>query len=116
MKRSQLHRSSPEKIIAWRRRSKKLVAVPKPNAELDEARQAVMARSGGWCEANTPDCPPYRHVGVHAHHKRLRSQASGHDPALMLYCCAASHAWIHAHPIEAHARGLIIWTGDDNAG
>ena len=112
MKRSRLKRSTPEQVNAWRRRSKRLTSKPKPSSELAQARIAVQRRSGGLCEADTPDCPPGPHEGVHAHHKRLRSQGGGHDPALMVWVCSVAHSWIHSHPMQAHAFGLILRAGD----
>jgi hypothetical protein len=47
-------------------------------------------------------------VGVHAHHRILRSQGGPHTDRNLLWVCLACHDWIHAHPGQAHARFLIV--------
>ena len=113
MKRSRLRRSSPEKVVAWHRRSKRLTAGKSSSPDYDAARAEVMRRSQGWCEAHPPACPSGRHAGVHAHHRRLRSQRGQDTPSNLLWVGLAGHDWAHSHPVEAHTRGLILWTGDD---
>lgn len=75
-------------------------------AGLAEAREAVRHRSGGWCEVRTPACPPGAHVGVHAHHIRLRRHGD-HTPGNLLWVCAPAHDWIHGHPAAARDRGWL---------
>lgn len=87
-------------------------------AENELRRDAIMAvnlRSRGWCET----CPiivaggyPPPHRGDHrsndGHEPQMRSRGGPiTDPDLILGACRESHDWIHAHPIEATALGLL---------
>lgn len=76
--------------------------------DLEAARYTLVERSGGFCEVDTPGCPPGRHRGHHAHHALMRSQTEGHDAEGMLWVCWEGHGWIHAHPKESYARGWLI--------
>lgn len=87
-----------------RKRSAKAEA---KEAQLAESRKAVLARCGGYCEANTPACPPRAHAGFHVHHVRLRSQGGGHEPENLLYVCPDAHRWIHGNPAESAIRGWL---------
>ena len=117
MRRSQLRRSTPEKIQAWRRRSKRLTVTQARRPSLIAFHDAVKAQAGGWCEANIDGvCVDGRHPGAHAHHRRLRSQGGSDDPSNGSWLCAVAHRWVHDHPVLAHARGLIVWRGDVDAG
>ncbi len=77
-------------------------------SELAAARRAIVARSGGLCEAPDACKRPMPHAGEHAHHALMRSHTAGHDPALMLWLCAVAHAAIHANPAESYDRGWLI--------
>lgn len=76
------------------------------DAELAVSRRAVEIRSGGWCEAGTPDCPSGRHRGEHVHHVVPRSRGGVHDPANLKMLCRAAHEFAHAHPNWARQHGL----------
>jgi hypothetical protein len=117
MKRGEpLRRSSPEQLQAWRRRSKQLTSgrtkAKTPRRWRDRIQTEVLARSGGWCEANTAACPVGRHIGEQFHHRRLRSQGGKDTAENLVFICAAAHDWVHKNPAEAHERGLILWAGD----
>ncbi len=94
MKRSPLKRRSAKKAAS--------------DAEYAQARETVMFRSYGRCEANTPACPPREHEAVHVHHKLRRSATSAHDPELMLACCLAAHNFIHANPAISYEAGWLF--------
>lgn len=68
---------------------------------------AVNVRSGGRCEADTPDCPPGPHRADHHHHVVLRSRGGLDHRNNLLHVCFSAHDWIHAHPAEATERGLM---------
>src|SRR5690606_34677777 len=74
---------------------------------LAAAKAEVRGRSGGWCEASSPVCPPHRHPAVHAHHVTPRSQGGKHEAGNLLDVCAPAHLWIHEHPAAASALGLL---------
>lgn len=103
-------------------------------AGLNPAREAVKARSGGRCEcwlAFTLNGPAQmgdrdvrlpaggfvdtllcetlaEHAGEHAHHVWPEDRDRGvHDPARIVWICAASHARIHANPNTARALGFL---------
>ena len=77
-------------------------------SDLDAFRAAVRERAGGWCEANTPSCPPGRHHGSEAHHRLMRSQGGTHHVDNGLWVCGGAHIFIHAQPGESYARGWLI--------
>ena len=109
---TQLRRSGP---LQRRTRLRDTVFVTKGNAKtragqrrLTTAKAEMRGRSGGWCEAITPECPYGRHHGVHAHHLLPRSRGGLHEADNLLHVCHAAHRWIHDHPAEATARGLLV--------
>ena len=57
------------------------------------------------CEARWGDC---QRIGVHAHHRRLRSQGGGHDSENLLWVCPNCHVDIHANPAQAIKKGHIL--------
>jgi hypothetical protein len=89
---------------------------PKPRSDKrrgeTDARQAAvekaMRRSGGECvgKAIVPEVPCWGPMDV-----PRGVRPGGHldgDNVQML--CRAHHDWKHAHPAEAHARGLRGWS------
>ena len=96
--------------------------VRREQGDLDRARDAVRARSDGWCEAHELlDDNGLRarycgtillHAGVHAHHLAPSDRDRGvHDPGRMLWLCSASHAHLHREPSEAYRLGLMLRDG-----
>lgn len=67
---------------------------------------AVVARSGGACEAMVP--PGCVGVGQHFHHRLLRSQGGTHEVGNIVHLCHVCHEWAHRNPKQAQARGLIV--------
>lgn len=67
---------------------------------------------GVMCERCTAHDGP-RRPATEVHHRRFRS-AGGHLtlPANCARLCSGCHAWVHAHPIEAHEAGWIVRQGD----
>jgi hypothetical protein len=75
-------------------------------------RQAVLARSRGWCEAwrlgYSPVCLSALHGGVHVHHLFPEDRDAGrHDAARCALLCVASHDWAHQNPRAAAKAGLL---------
>ena len=70
------------------------------------ARGEVSVRSGGRCEAKTPDCTG---GGRDAHEVITRSMGGSiTDTTNILWVCRACHDWIHnKHPGLARERGLL---------
>lgn len=95
MKRSPLRRRTPLRYTY------------RPRPGLAQARQAVRARSGGWCETNTPGCPPGQHRGTEAHHVVLRSQGGADTPGNLLWTCYRGHVFAHTHPEQSYAAGWL---------
>lgn len=79
---------------------------PRKNpAKLARARQAVIERSGGMCEADIPEVCAGR--GVQAHHVRRRSQGGADTPGNLLWLCTPCHQFVHANPAIAVEWGLL---------
>jgi hypothetical protein len=75
---------------------------PKPKSpELLASERIVRERSGGMCEARTPDCTGR---ATQAHHIAGRSNNTPDD---LLDVCSACHSYIHAHPEESYAAGWM---------
>jgi 5-methylcytosine-specific restriction endonuclease McrA len=69
-------------------------------------REAVVARSGGHCEAAVNgDC---RLKGEHLHHKLMRSAGGKHTQENLINVCAPCHRQIHANPAASYAKGYLI--------
>lgn len=68
---------------------------------------AVDLRSGGRCEAGSPACPDGPHRAEHHHHVRLRSRGGLDSRDNLLHVCLPAHDWIHQHPTDATALGLM---------
>lgn len=78
-----------------------------------ETRELLVARSGGWCEAQLPGC---RGGGSDTHHRK--TQKSGgrrgaakvkHDElANVMDLCRSCHTWIGVRVEEAKDMGLAL--------
>jgi hypothetical protein len=69
------------------------------------AREVVIERSGGQCEARFSNhCTG---IGTQAHHIILRSQGGTWNPANLAWVCAFCHSDIHENPARAKAYGLL---------
>lgn len=103
----------PEKARAWRQRSARLSAkgarARRDADAIEQFRLDLKWRSRGFCEAQTPACPPHRHDGCHAHHTRIHDRDAGrHDAERGLWVCAPGHHYIHMHPAESYAQGWLV--------
>lgn len=119
----------PQKAQAWRERSARRYQQKRRNAPaprlgnrgakskreqpaLAAFRLALHLRSGGFCEARTPACPPGRHEGTDAHHCAPSDRDAGrHDPERGLLLCRPGHNYVHATPAESYAAGWLIKSG-----
>ena len=109
MKRSPLRRgTSVLRRTRLRRASDKTIA----RADADrEWRTAILERHGGWCFLRGVDPGTFDHCGgpVDAHH----IAAKGRWPELRhvlsngVALCRMHHEWVHNHPREARALGLL---------
>ena len=97
-----LKRGNPPKRTALKRKVKR-------NKPLDEARVVAMQRAEMLCEAKWENCTRY---GVHAHHKRRKSQGGADTPDNLLIVCAYCHLMIHTNPQEASERGHLVMGSD----
>lgn len=69
-------------------------------------RREVESRADGRCEARVEGVCLGR--GDAAHHIKPRSAGGKDDTGNLLWVCnGGCHAWIHAHPAEAKARGFL---------
>lgn len=73
-----------------------------------EVREALAARSRGWCEI----C--HQQPATDAHHRKRRREAD-HTVSNGLHLCRTCHAGAHAHPAEARGHGWIVPTWADPA-
>ncbi len=101
MKRSRIRRISAKRAIE--------------NELRRDALMIVRSRCRGWCEA----CPILQAGGVKLLTLRDHQGSDGHepltrarggsitDPANIVWSCRWSHDWVHGHPIEALAIGLL---------
>jgi hypothetical protein len=72
-------------------------------------RDAVTARSGGYCEvAVDANC---RRFGGHCHHRLPRAAGGPHTVENLLDTCPNCHAWIHAHSTKSYERGWLVRRG-----
>ena len=56
-----------------------------------KAREAVLERSRGYCEAGLPGCTI---MGQEVHHKKLRSRGGSNKPVNLLLVCHFCHQQI----------------------
>ena len=80
----------------------------RPRRVPTSVRRQVAARARGLCEARwSPDCMT---GGVHAHHKRRRSQGGPDTAENLLWVCTPCHLLIHDQIEEAVKRGFLTHT------
>lgn len=73
-----------------------------------EGRAMVMHRALGRCEVGVdPGCVTSQ---PEWHHRQRRGHARDHRPCNGLAACRPCHSWIHAHPVDAMAKGWIVST------
>lgn len=108
-------------VIAWNNRERKPIArtarpkrvgrkTKREQAAWELCKAVVLTRSGGYCEANIVGvCPRWKHGGTQTHHLWPEDRDKGlHDPARCIRVCIYAHPdWIHGHPIDAKALGLL---------
>lgn len=95
------HCASPRSKVRGRFASKKKRVPP-------SVRRQVAARAKGQCEARwSPDCMT---GGVHAHHRRRRSQGGQDTAENLLWVCSPCHLLIHDQIDEAVKRGFLTHT------
>lgn len=69
-----------------------------------ESVSELYGRSQGRCEY--PDgCPEMATV---IHHKRGRGFEGCHAVDLLAHLCERHHLWVHAHPAESRANGMMV--------
>ena len=71
----------------------------------------VTRRSGGRCEAGTPDC---RGRGEVLHHRKLRRQGGKHTVDNLMHVCGAGgcHDYIHSNVAESYRAGWLVRSTD----
>lgn len=80
--------------------------------EYAAAREVVLARSGGHCEA----CGARVTLeSMHAHHRAARSGGRNDSPANLLGLCRRDHERVHSRPTMSRELGQIIpsWSTAD---
>lgn len=110
MKRSPLARRTPLRASApIKQRS---VKKRRTDASLDAVTPALIARSGGMCEARTTVCAG---VAVHRHHVLRRPHTAGaHVLDDLMHVCHPCHDWVHAHPAVSYEAGWLRRSGVDS--
>ena len=97
MKRSPLKRRSRKEDARLRR--------------YEKARANVYERSGGSCEARTPDC---RGAIDQVHHRKGRDGGLVDDESLLLGVCWACHNYIHDRPSLSYQTGWMVKRNGEN--
>lgn len=81
--------------------------------EGDDAREAVLRRSGGRCEVDGPDCT-LRASGTH--HRLREAHGGPTTPENLVAVCRSCHTdapgAIHRQPAWAYENGLLIHSWD----
>jgi hypothetical protein len=88
-----------------RRNERKPAPKARKASDWEKARQKVMRRSGGACEVQADGCGVR---AVHVHHRLMRSQGGGDEPANLLAACRSCHNHVHDHPAEAYDAGWLL--------
>lgn len=78
----------------------------------DQLREALFARSGGRCEVGGCNLTD---TGMHAHHRRLRSQDGRHELVNLIGVCPEHHRWVHDDVKGARDAGWIVSAWRDPA-
>lgn len=73
-------------------------------------REAIAA-AGGRCAVNLPGCLTWATTGHHKLARRFGDDSLGNCLPVCAYC----HAYVHAYPAWAVARGFIVRGGGDHA-
>jgi hypothetical protein len=111
MKRSPLRRRTPLKRGQSKLTRGRLNPVSsrrrRRDADYEQARQAVLARSEGRCEVDvhSPGCSGRVEQ---THHIGGRGGPDPHRLDNLLGCSAACHAEIHANPNRSYLLGLMV--------
>lgn len=112
-----LKRTATKRAAAPIARGKK----PKPmsahrEAEQDQ-RRAVVAfvhKRDRVCQAQAvhalTDVPCSGPLDCHELVSRAQWRAGIYDARNVALCCRSAHTWITAHPVGAHALGLLLWS------
>lgn len=80
--------------------------------DFEYAKDIVKARSGLICEVGVVCGGRGRHENTH--HRKLRRHGD-HRPCNLLGVCFMCHDWIHGHPRDAHALGMLCWSWEEPA-
>jgi hypothetical protein len=77
----------------------------------EQARAIVYERSGGSCEARTPEC---RGAIDQVHHRQGRDGDLIDDVDRLLGVCWTCHNYIHRNPGLSYERGWLIKRNGEN--
>ena len=90
----------------------------KAHSQAKRVRDAVYNAINGLFAAANPMCqcchlifaddPPRPHARDDTHHVRGKTGLLYFDVRYFKSCCRRAHDWIHAHPTEAQALGLLV--------
>ena len=95
------------------RRRSPLRSRPQSESRPELARNAERRRkrANGMCEVGwNEDCGQ---VGTEAHHRKPRGRGGSDHVANLVWCCLPCHSNIHANPDEAHERGWLLHSWDE---
>ena len=106
----QVKRNKPLKRTPLKRSQKpiKRTAIKKRfkvDKALSEARLVVADRCQGRCEGRTVVCTGNAEA---VHHLLRRSQGGKHNAENLMALCTACHNWVHANPLAAVEKGLLL--------
>jgi hypothetical protein len=79
-----------------------------PSWRSTSAAEAGVRCARSWPASESGRYAPGDHRAVDGHEPRMRSGGGSiTDPDRILAACRESHDWLHSHPLEAEALGLI---------
>lgn len=106
MKRSPLRRLTPLRSTSTLKRTTPLKAGKQSRGVPKDVYAAVVLRDGG-CRAVSLIRSVQCAGRIDPHHIIRRSQGGPDTPENLVCLCRAHHSWVHEHPEQSYALGLL---------
>lgn len=111
MKRSPLRRFTPLRSTSTLKRTTPLKAGRRSRGVQKAIYAEVILRDGG-CVAATLVRGVQCAGRIDPHHVLRRSHGGPDTPENLVCLCRAHHSWVHDHPAQSVALGLLRWSWD----